>query len=192
MDDFTEYEPGSFGTGGNLQFAQEAWAFLNQPPIVEAMIAATELGHPAVVGIRQQLVERFGELMNIERNRQQIGHMAKQVLAKHGYEIAQAEVKVNAYPFTKAARYRHRDRFMLHVFRASSDPRELCITSTRSTEGFPEAPDGGRWRYWMAFNSKLQGKVGFGIDTDDARAKIKEAGFVRHRLERLLRAATRG
>ena len=135
MVSFEQYVPGRLGLGSEESFARRLWSFLNTPEIVERMITATDLGHPAVEGIRDQLVQTFGAEMTIERNRQRTGHMARQVLEMHGCEIEQTEVKINAFPFTKAARYRRRGGFVLQVFRASTDARELCITDKRDAGG---------------------------------------------------------
>jgi hypothetical protein len=49
--------------------------------------------------------------------------------------------KGNAFPFSKAALYRRRGGFVLHVYRASTDARELCITDKRDADGYPGRDD---------------------------------------------------
>jgi hypothetical protein len=189
MAHFHEYDAGRLGLGQDEQFAREAWDFLNEPDIIQRMISATDLGHPAVEGIREPLVARFRELMNVERNRQRIGHMTRQIMERNGFELDQPEVKVNLYPFTKAARYRRKGSVALHVFRASSDHLEICIVETRSVSGLPDPPNGGRWIYWTCITSKLQAAVGFEImDLDKLKETISEQGFARRRTRRILRA----
>ncbi len=189
MVSFDQYLPGRLGLGGEEEFARRLWAFLNTPEIVERMITATDLGHPAVEGIRDQLVQTFGAEMTIERNRQRAGHMARQIMEMNGFEIEKTEVKVNAFPFSKAARYRRRGGFVLHVFRASTDPRELCITDKRDASGFPP-PTRGKWIHWTCVTSDIQAAVAFDItDTPALRATIERDGFVALRLRRMLRAA---
>jgi hypothetical protein len=189
MANFSEYDPGRLGLGQDEQFAREAWDFLNEPQIVQGMISATDLGHPAVAGVREALVARFLNLMNVERNRQRVGHMTRQIMERHGFELDQPEVKVNLYPFSKAARYRRKDSVALHVFRASSDHQEICVAETRSVTGFPQPSKGGRWIYWTCITSKLQAAVGFDIrNLHGLKNTVAQEGFVRLRTRRVLRA----
>lgn len=187
--DFANYDPGRLGLGGGGQFARQAWAFLNKPDIMQGMTSATELGHPAVAGIREALVARFGDRMLIERNRQRIGHMVRQIMERGGYEIDQHNVKVNLFPFSKAARYRRKDAVLLHVFRATTDARELAITARRRDSAkLPAAPHGGRWTYWTQITSKLQAAVALGItNLSGVNRKIAQDGFALHRVPRMMR-----
>lgn len=190
MANFSDYDPGRLGLGADEAFARRAWDCLNEPENVRAMIEATDLGHPAVVAVREGLLEVFGDEMLIERNRQRIGHMVRQIVDGRGYEIDQPNVKLAAFPFTRATRYRQRDAFALHLFRASSDAKEVCVTLRRSAVDLPPAPKAGRWTYWTVVTSALQVAIALRIrDVKALREQVAKAGFVRLRLERMLRAS---
>lgn len=190
MVSFDQYAPGRLGLGEDEAFARRLWTYLNMSSTVERMITATDLGHPAVEGIRDQLVHTFRDEMTVERNRQRAGHMTRQVMEMHGYEIEQTEVKVNAFPFSKAARYRRRGGFVLHVFRSSANSRDLCITDKRVASGLPPIAN-GKWTYWTCITSDIQAAVGLNImDTHAVTTAVKQKGFVRQRLPRMLRAAS--
>lgn len=189
--DFTEYRPGRLGLSASEEpMARRLWTFLNAPETVQRMVTATDLGHPAVEGIRDELVQSFGTAITVERNRQRIGHMTRQILEHHGFEIDQTEVKLNAFPFTKATRYRRRGGFTLHAFRSTADARDVCISDTRTSEGFPEMRS-GRWVYWSCITSRIQAAVGFGIDDVEAvQTRVVRDGYFRLRLPRILRAGS--
>lgn len=179
---------GDFQEEGNSPFERRLRAFMNREDMANAMVVATDLGHPAVVGIAEPLLAEFKEELDSDHHRQLVGSVAREIMEPKGYVIDQTNVRVTTYPFTKATRYRHRDAVALHVFRASGDPREVCIGLTRDASAFPPAPKGGKWTYWTTITNKLQAAIGFGImDLKREVEAIEKHGHSRRRVERLLR-----
>ncbi len=189
--DFQDYEPGRFGMGADEAFARELWAFLNEEAQVTAMKLASDLGHPAVVGVADALVARFGDKLEDDRRRQLVGHMARQIMERENYELDQADVKVTAYPFTKATRYKRKGGLMWFVFRASGDVRELCITEDRGEIVNAPAPKSGKkWNFWTTITTTMQAAIGLGVsDSAKVRAAIKRDGYCLRAKPRVLRKA---
>ena len=181
------YKPGSFATNAATPLGRKLWAFLNDDASVRAMEVATDLGAPAVAGIAEALLRRFrGDVLD-NRTKQMVGHMARQVMERRGFVVDQKEVKMNSVPFAKATRYRRTDTYQVHVFRNTSDGRDLCMTGTRTPQCLPNMGAGGRWRYWCSFRTKLQASVAFSEDLDELRGAIEKEGYRRIRLVRILR-----
>ncbi len=182
-----EYKPGSFAANAATPLGRKLWAFLNGDASVRAMEVATDLGDPAVAGIEEALLSRFREDVLDNRTKQMVGHMARQVMERRGYVVDQKDVKMNSIPFAKATRYRRTDTYQVHVFRNTSDGRDLCMTGTRTPQCLPNIGAGGRWRYWCSFWNKLQARVKFGEDLDELRGVIEREGYRRIPLVRILR-----
>ena len=183
-----EYEPGRFSGDADTPFGRSVWKLLNQHKVIHAMEVASDLGQPAVAGIEEALLEAFGKEVLEDRAKQLIGHMVRQIMERHGFVVEQSNVKMNSVPFSKGTRYRRPDWHHIHVFRCTSDIRELCLTGSRQGEKLPRAPGGGKWRYWSSFATKLRGAVAFGIKPSEAHKEIKAYGYFRVRQKRRLRA----
>lgn len=179
------YNPGTFRDLADSQLGLEIYEELVRPEIVIAMETASRLGRPAVEGIEDQLLQKFGELILEPRTKQMVGHMVRQILEERGWRLDQAEVKVHSVPFIKGARYKRSDAIELYVYRNSVDPRDVAVTATRSTVGLP---DEGRWIFYATIDSRLKAAV-FGLrNLDLVLTDIKDHGFHRARIERMLRA----
>ena len=151
-----------------------------------AMAVATDLGTPAVRGIEEALLERFGAEILDDRIKQMIGHMVRQVMERRGFIVDQMDVKLNSIPFAKATRYRKKDAYQVHVFRNTLDGRDVCMTATRKPRNLPGLERGGRWRYWRSFRTELRGRVAFGMDLREIGAGVEANGYTRTRLQEVL------
>ncbi len=189
MADNLEYDPGRFGVGQYGVLTQKLWPFLKEEAQVTAMKVATDLGHPAVEGIAEALVKQFGEEFDEDRPRQLVGHMVRQVMESEGYEIDKADVKVFAYPFTKATRYRRKGGVRWIVFRSSKNLHELCIVADRADIERAPAPTAGKWMFWTTVTTTLQASIGLQVmDIKGTRGKIEKDGYALHIKKRILRA----
>src|SRR6266403_1165846 len=185
---FEEYRPGRFADIASLPLGRGLWAFVTDEDIMHAMEVASDLGQPAVAGIEEQLLERFGAEVLADRIKQMIGHMVRQAMEREGFIVDQNDVKMNSVPFSKATRYRRPDWYPVHVFRRSDDPRDLCFTDTRAGEKLPTIGSSSKWRYWSSFSTTLRGVIAFGISPREVREEVRVNGYARRRLERAVRA----
>lgn len=70
---------------------QELWKFLQTERIWDLLKLSTEYNYPAVEGIGDKILERFGYLLypenpNFKRIKQMIGNMVKIIMESHGYK----------------------------------------------------------------------------------------------------------
>ena len=186
--DFEEYQAGRFAGTARTPHGREMWAFLSDPKTILAMEVASDLGQPAVAGIEEALLKRFGDYVLLDRVKQLIGHMVRQLMEREGFVVDQSNVKIGSVPFSKGTRYRRPDWYRLHVFRNSSDVHDLCFTDTRGGEKLPPPPSGAKWRFWNSFSTTLRGTIAFGIDSRKVQEEVSERGFCRHRRERVVQA----
>ena len=189
MSSIEVYNPGPFGTIADTPLGKTIWAFLLEEATIRAMEVATDLGAPAVAGIEEGLLRRFGGDVLDDRIKQMIGHMVRQVMGRRGFVIDQSEVRMNSIPFAKGTRYRRSDAYQVHVFRNTRDGRELCMSDSRTPRGLPDPGPGARWRLWRSFRTRLRARVGFGVELDQVRAAIAANGHFRTRLGPVLRRA---
>ena len=109
-----EYEAGRFSDVYATATGKRLWAFLNQPEAVARMLAACDLGKPAVAGLgtREELLEAVGEDVSRDRLKQTIGHMVRQIMESHGREMAVQGLKISIEGgeslFSKGTRYKRR------------------------------------------------------------------------------------
>lgn len=185
MIDFDDYEAGRFSTTADTPLGRELWSFLNEHETVHSMEVATDLHHPAVAGIEEALLKKFGDAVLDDRIKQMIGHMVRQVMERNGYVVDQNNVKLGSIPFSKATRYKRPEWFRLFVFRNAEDSRDLCFSDVRSGA---KLPNDATWTYWSSFATTLRGAVAFGIDPRKVRDKVRASGYARHRMERVSRA----
>ena len=106
------YKPKGFGDVSNTPLGQEIWEFLQTEEIWVRLELTTQLGHPAVEGIGDKLLEKFGDLLTKEeqysdRIKQAIGHMVRTIMESHGYRLVQKGVRCRKKTelFVFAARY---------------------------------------------------------------------------------------
>lgn len=180
------YHAGTFRDLSETPLGIEVWELLNTPEAIAALETASRLGKPAVQGVEELLLQRFGEQILDHRIKQMIGHMVRQIMERRGWRLDQAEVKVHSVPFIKGARYRRGDSVDLFAFRNSADPRDVAVTATREATGLPREH---RWTFYASIDSRLKAAV-FGLpNLDLVLQDIEENGFHRVLLERMLRAA---
>lgn len=181
------YSPEKFASLYATDLGQRIWAFLAQPENVARLETASELGKPAVEGLEEQLLAEFREDVLVDRVKQMVGHMVRQILEQRDWVLDQSDVKVQSVPFSKAARYRRPDWITFHAFRNTTDPRDVVITDRRQN---PQLPGDARWSYYATFASPLKAAVAFGIgDIKQLRQQVHTQGFRRVRVDRMLRRA---
>ena len=186
---FEDYVGSRFSKEANTDLGKDVFAFLASDASVEAMEVASDLGSPAVAGIEEKLLEKFDNKVLPDRIKQMIGHMVRQIMEHEGFVVDQNDVKMGSVPFSKGTRYKRPEWYTLHVFRSSSDPRELCFTHTRTGEKLPPATEGASWKYWTTFSTTLRGVVAFGISPTQVREQVRATGYFLHRHERVFRPA---
>ncbi|TNC98644.1 MAG: Uncharacterized protein FD119_115 [Stygiobacter sp.] len=192
---FEAYASGVYRARYETPMGQWLWEFVNHPDNVIRMTTATLLGRPAAEALGERLAIQlheagFDDGAFTDRDAQMVGNMIKQVLEPQGYEIDQVDVRITSGAlFTCATRYKRRDAFTFHVFRAR-DFREVALTASKEAiETLPSPPDGGRWRYDRAFSGDMLGVAAFGlVNPGKAKDDIRTHGFHRYRQERMLRA----
>jgi hypothetical protein len=186
---FEDYEAGRFVNDANTLLGREIFDFLASDASVDAMEVASDLGSPAVAGIEEKLLGKFGEKVLPDRIKQMIGHMVRKIMEDEGFVVDQSDVKMGSVPFSKGTRYKRPEWFPLHVFYSTTDPRQLCFTQSRAGDKLPPEPKGGKWRYRTTFSTTLRGVVAFGISPTVVRDEVKAKGYAMHRQERVLRPA---
>jgi hypothetical protein len=101
-----EYSAGNFSDLAELKLGKSLWKFLNREDNIIRMETATELGKTAAEAVSKNLLKEFGDDVKINRIKQMIGHMIRQVMENQGYQIDTQNVKVgDKRLFTKASRY---------------------------------------------------------------------------------------
>lgn len=102
-----EYNPEKFKDVADTQLGKDLWAFLNTSDNVIRMETAVELGKTPAEAMARVLVEHFGDAVRPDRVKQSIGHMIRQVMENHGFQLSTQNRKVgNSWLFTKASSYR--------------------------------------------------------------------------------------
>jgi len=86
----------------------ELWEFLTQHDNIIRMETASDLSKPAVKALTRHLLEKFGDQVRGFRVKQMIGHMIRQIMECHNYDLEQRNVLVNDGLFNKATRYKLR------------------------------------------------------------------------------------
>lgn len=106
------YEPKGFGDIFSTPLGKQIWEFLNTDDIWIRLELTTQLGHPAVEGIGDKLLERFGDSLKkddsyTDRLKQAIGHMVRPIMEAHGYDLVQKGVRCRKKTelFVFASRY---------------------------------------------------------------------------------------
>ena len=179
------YNPEKFASLFAAPLGQSLWSLLTRPEIVARLETASELGKPAVEGIEEQLLAEFGNDVLTHRIKQMVGHMVRQIMEQCDWVLDQTDVKVRSVPFIKAARYRRPDWSTFHVFRSTSDPRDVVITGRRQN---PTLPTDSRWTFHASFASPLKAAVAFGVrDIGQLREQVHVRGYHRMRMEPVLR-----
>jgi hypothetical protein len=105
------YVPGQFRDLSETPMGRRLWLFLNTADNVLRMETACELGRPAIEAVANLLDEEFGPEIRAhgakDRWKQMIGHMTRQVLERHGFQVDMQGVRVGRGElFFKGTRYR--------------------------------------------------------------------------------------
>ena len=101
------YAPSQFSDLAETALGKDLWAFLNERDNVLRMETASELGQPAVAALATRLVARFGAEVRAHRVKRMIGHMARQVMERHGFELESKNLRVTVGDlFHRGSRYR--------------------------------------------------------------------------------------
>jgi hypothetical protein len=184
-----KYQPGHFATLANTPFGAELWTVLSSSDSIREMMLASDLGHPAVEGVEERLLENFETEILDDRNKQMAGHMVRQIMENKGFVVDQSNVTIGSVPFSKGTRYRRPDWYRVYVFRNSGDPRDICFSAVRTGAKLPNIGK-NRWLYAHSFATKLRAAVAFGIRNFDAlREELEQNGIKRYSQARILRAA---
>jgi hypothetical protein len=179
------YNPEMFEPLYASELGQRIWAFITLPVTVARLETASQLSKPAVEGIAEQLLDEFREDILADRVKQMVGHMVRQIMEQQGWILDQTNVKINSVPFRKAARYRRQNGLTFHVFRSTSDPRDVAITDRRQNAPLPTDT---HWIYHATLDSPLKADVGFNIrDISQLRQQVHSHGYQRVRIEHMLR-----
>lgn len=184
-----DYDAGTFQSLADTDLGRRLWRFLNEELTVARLETATDLAKPAVMGIEEQLLRRFGDAVVHDRTKQMIGHMVRQVMETRGYRIERRNVSLGSALFSKGTRYGRPDWQRLQVFRNGKDLRELCFADHRDAGRLPPPARGGRWRYWASFATVLRGTIAYGIDVHEVRREVAAQGYALRSLRRILRSA---
>lgn len=176
----------------------ELWSFLNHPKSKTKMIAASDLGRPALEAVADDLLDEFGpqfaeDYSYRDRFKQMAGAMARQVMEAEGYVWVRDNVPLSGAPFSRASKYRRRDAVDFHVWRLSTDMRFIGVTLERSDQKLPRQQD-GHWLYWKRVEGslvegKLHLRIAAGIsDVSAALKALKEQGAYAISTQRMLQA----
>jgi hypothetical protein len=100
------YDAGNFSDLAELTLGKNLWEFLNREDNIVRMETATDLGRTAAEAISKKLLEEFGDDVKVNRVKQMIGHMIRQVMENRGYQLGYQNVKVDDKRlFVKASKY---------------------------------------------------------------------------------------
>ncbi|HYI49639.1 MAG TPA: hypothetical protein VEX35_14365 [Allosphingosinicella sp.] len=183
-----EYKAGVYASVYATGLGQDLWVFLNEPDGVLMMTTATALGRPAVEGIEEALLARFGQGILDFRVKQMCGHMARQVMEAQGYRVSVQNTKIaNGAPFVRGTKYQRRDEVMMHSFRNSRDSRLFALTADKNGSGLPEGQ--GSWSYYQPVKGALRISVLTMAKVGAVIAAIEKDGYFPYRLERITRPA---
>jgi hypothetical protein len=183
---YTDYNPGRFGSLANTAFGRKLWAFVTDDETLKAMEVASDLGQPAVAGIEEALLRQFKDEVLGNRIKQLIGHMVRQAMEFRGFVVDQNDV-MSSVPFSKVTRYRRPGWYMLHVFRSSADSRDLCFRMRGPEINSLIVPGAANGAIGVHSRPSF-GTVGFGIKPQEVREEIKKRDYARRRLELIVRA----
>jgi hypothetical protein len=105
------YEPKGFGDIFNTPLGQQIWDYLNTDDIWVRLELTTQLGHPAVEGIGDKLLEKFGAKVKEDRMKQAIGHMVRAIMESHDYDLDKKGIRCRKKTevFVFAAKYKKRN-----------------------------------------------------------------------------------
>ena len=102
-----QYEPDRYRTTFESNHGDELFAFMTEPENLIRMETATYLSRPAIEPLSPFLVQRFGAKIAVDRMKQMMGHMVRQIMEQRGYRLEQGNVKITSPGniFSRASRY---------------------------------------------------------------------------------------
>lgn len=104
-----KYDPWRFTDLSETPLGKKIWKYLNEKDTVLVLKVTTKLGHPGVEGVGDELLEKFGDKLKEQRMKQMIGHMIRQVMDHHGYEVDSQGLKCRKQQlFSSGTRYKKR------------------------------------------------------------------------------------
>ena len=107
------------------------WDFMRRYDNVIRMETATFLDRAAVEPLGPFLLEEFGADVNQDRYRQMIGHMARQIMEKLGYELDRSSLRLTRLNmFTTASPYRRRGEDRDRSMKITREQREAWAAKT--------------------------------------------------------------
>ena len=65
----------------------------------------------------------------------------------------------------------------------------IILTNDRSASNLPVASDGSKWMFVNSVSSPIKAQIGYGFDLKNAAKAVASAGYLRHRIARVLRPA---
>lgn len=100
------YDAGTFADIADTKLGRQLWEFLSLPETIIRMQTATFLERPAVEPLAPLLVAKFGDSIRGDRWKQLIGHMARQVMERHGYRLDAQGIRIRRGGlFSSGSRY---------------------------------------------------------------------------------------
>lgn len=102
-----QYQPDRYRTTFENNHGVELFAFITEPENLIRMETATYLSRPAIEPLSPFLVQRFGTEIAVDRMKQMMGHMVRQIMEQRGYRLEQGNVKITSSGniFSRASRY---------------------------------------------------------------------------------------
>ena len=102
-----KYEPERFSSTYEKSNGKNIWAFLIKSENMVKMETATYLSRPAAEALSPHLLAEFGDRIRLDRMKQMIGHMIRQIMESRGYRVDRGNVRINIADniFTSATRY---------------------------------------------------------------------------------------
>lgn len=197
-DDIPKFNAGSFTDICDSDKGRRLWVFLNSHDNKLRMKVASDLGRPALEAVSSLLLASFPDVFgdsypHVNRFKQMAGAMTRQVMESEGYSYVRDNVPLDGAPFSRAAKYRDGNTVVFHVWRASTNSRNVGVTLERSSDKLPNVID-GEWVYWKAVTGSMSENalhlsVAVGIkNLKGAIAALKAEGAYATVTERLLRA----
>ena len=102
-----KYNSGKFSDLAELQLGKDLWKFLNEKENIIRMELATEFNKTAAESVSKPLLDKFGSDVEVNRVKQMIGHMIRQIMENKGYEMGSQNIKVTIKRlFSKASKYK--------------------------------------------------------------------------------------
>ncbi len=100
------YKPKNFSDLYYTKSGNDIWDFLNKYPNIVRLETASKLSRPAVEGVADNLLDKFGEDVQDDRTKQMIGHMVRQIMERLGYQLytQNASVRFGGL-FSKGSKY---------------------------------------------------------------------------------------